>query len=311
MIGFVLAAGFGTRLRPLTEHVPKALVPVCGRPLLARALDSLDRAPFSQTLVNVHYLADSVFAFREVESRTFSVSHEKDTIRGTGGALDHAREILESDETFCVMNVDILSSCDPVQIARQFLQSGSTCTLVAAPAVGRGSVLRRTKDGTYAGLPNSPIDESGDVEGADFIGLAFYRKEFLSLVRNDDFSVVPVWRRAVERNFDVRVTVLDHCRWYDVGSPSALARIHFDVVSGRQAVPIPEGYVLDLPRKRCYPSTMKAGAVNALGESVWCDSENIGSKASLRRSVIFQDAVVRESESLSDVLVTPWGKINL
>jgi NDP-sugar pyrophosphorylase family protein len=291
--------------------VPKALVPVCGKPLLARALDSLDREPFSQTLVNVHYLANSVLAFRQAEARTFSVSHEKDEIRGTGGALDHARVFLESDETFCVMNVDILSSCDPVRLARQFLQSGSSCTLVAAPAAGRGTVLRNTKNGTYAGLPNSPIEKSGAVEGADFIGLAFYRKEFLSLVRTDDFSVVPVWRRAVERNLDVRVTVLEGCRWYDVGSPSALAQIHFDVVSGQYTVPIPEGYTLDLPGKRCYPSTMKPAAVNALGDRVWCDSESVGPRASLRRSVIFQDAVVRESESLSDVLVTPWGKINL
>ncbi len=311
MIGFILAAGFGTRLRPLTEHVPKALVPVCGRPLLSRALDFMEHKTFSRTLVNVHYLADSVFAYRQSESRIFAVSHEKDKIRGTGGALHYAREFLEKDDSFCVMNVDILSSCDPSRLAREFLDSGSDCTLIAAPAKGTGTILRRTGDGTYGGLPNSPITASDTAEGVDFIGLSFYRREFLSMVREDDFSLVPVWRRAVEGNLDVRVNVVEGCRWYDVGSPSALAQVHYDVVSGQYSLPIPDGYTFDPSGKRCYPSTMTAGAVDALGSDVWCDSEDISPSASVRRSVVFTAAKVGHTETVSDALVTPWGRIAL
>ena len=98
MRGFVLAAGFGTRLRPLTDHIPKALVPVCGKPLLARSLAFLRGHGVTEIAVNSHYLADKIESFRREQKECFSLFHEEGNIRGTGGALYFAGEFLSGDE---------------------------------------------------------------------------------------------------------------------------------------------------------------------------------------------------------------------
>jgi len=85
---FLLAAGAGTRLRPLTDHVPKCLVPVCGKPLLAHWLDLLLTQGVDEVLVNTHHLAGQVHEFvaSHPRARQVSVLHEE-RLLGTGGTL--------------------------------------------------------------------------------------------------------------------------------------------------------------------------------------------------------------------------------
>src|SRR5260370_10921098 len=83
----ILAAGFGLRMRPLTDHVPKPLIPVAGRPLLDHVLDKLAAAGVTEAVVNVHYLPDQIID--HVASRLrprVIISDERDLVLGTGGA---------------------------------------------------------------------------------------------------------------------------------------------------------------------------------------------------------------------------------
>ena len=110
----VFAAGLGTRLKPLTDTLPKALVPVGGEPLLAHVIRKLSSYGYDDIIVNVHhfarqireYLADAEFGVR------IRVSDETDLLRETGGAVRHARPLLEGDGPFLIHNVDILSDLD-------------------------------------------------------------------------------------------------------------------------------------------------------------------------------------------------------
>ena len=92
----VLAAGFGTRLAPVTDHVPKPLLPVGGKTLLDHAVDAVTRAGAGPVAVNTHHLADLVAAHLagRPDAGRFSLSHEPE-IMGTGGALDGARAHLQ------------------------------------------------------------------------------------------------------------------------------------------------------------------------------------------------------------------------
>ncbi len=109
----VFAAGLGTRLKPITDSLPKALVPVCGQPLLWHVLQVLRAAGYDEAVVNVHHFADKIRAY--LDSRDFGmkieISDETDLLRETGGAIKHARKLLEG-ESFLVHNVDILSDLD-------------------------------------------------------------------------------------------------------------------------------------------------------------------------------------------------------
>src|SRR3954469_23614179 len=104
----VLAAGLGLRMRPLTEHLPKPLVSVAGRPLLDHVLDKLTEAGVTDAVVNVHYLPDQIID--HVASRTLprvTISDERDQVLGTGGGVVKALPLLGLDPFFHV-NSDTL-----------------------------------------------------------------------------------------------------------------------------------------------------------------------------------------------------------
>lgn len=117
MKAFILAAGLGTRLRPLTDTMPKALVPVEGEPMLSRLVHHLKGYGYDNFTINVHHFADQVEHFL-TENGDFgcsiSISDERDLLRDTGGAVRHAAPLLcDADGgRFLVHNVDIVTDFD-------------------------------------------------------------------------------------------------------------------------------------------------------------------------------------------------------
>ena len=125
MKAMIFAAGLGTRLKPLTDTLPKALVPVCGKPLIEHVARKLYASGIDEAVVNIHYFADKVEEWANtqdwiVASRDekcegkmlFEISDERQLLLETGGAVLHARRYLEGCGKFLIHNVDILSNCD-------------------------------------------------------------------------------------------------------------------------------------------------------------------------------------------------------
>ena len=108
---FVLAAGMGTRLKPLTDSMPKALVKVGGEPLIAHVIRKLQQAGYDDITVNVHHFADLLEAYLAKEFPEVAVSDEREQLLDTGGGILHARQLL-GPGAFLVHNVDILSNLD-------------------------------------------------------------------------------------------------------------------------------------------------------------------------------------------------------
>ena len=131
MTGFILAAGFGTRLKPLSDFIPKALVPACGRPLLQRWIDFFRCAGIARMGVNAHHHADQVKAFLDAQETPCSLFHEEDRIRGTGGSWYFAREFLAKHPMFCVANVDIFASIYFASLAGAFRRLNCAVGLIA------------------------------------------------------------------------------------------------------------------------------------------------------------------------------------
>jgi NDP-sugar pyrophosphorylase family protein len=139
MKSMIFAAGLGTRLKPITDTLPKALVPVCGRPLIEHTCRKLMSAGINEAVVNIHHFADKIEDWangqdwiavagsaqagnlsQEDKSDMFGVtfSDERAQLLETGGAVLHARPFLEGCGHFLIHNVDILSNAD-----LQWLQS--------------------------------------------------------------------------------------------------------------------------------------------------------------------------------------------
>jgi NDP-sugar pyrophosphorylase family protein len=148
MEGFILAAGLGTRLRPLTNDKPKALVEINGVTLLERAIRRLEEAGIRHIVINVHHFADKVIEkVTELQSNkvtespthpatqspshsaTIDISDERDLLLDTGGGLKHAAHLFSGKEDILIHNVDILSNIDLRDVERQHREQGNLVTL--------------------------------------------------------------------------------------------------------------------------------------------------------------------------------------
>ena len=121
----ILAAGLGTRLKPLTDRMPKALVPVGGTPLLEGLIGRLQKAGYDDFVINVHHFPDQIEAFLKAHGNfgsRIALSDERDLLRETGGALRHAARLLQDAPGgwFLVHNVDIITDLDYATLVSGF-----------------------------------------------------------------------------------------------------------------------------------------------------------------------------------------------
>ena len=129
----IFAAGMGTRLRPLTNKLPKALVPVAGIPLLERVILKLADAGFNDITINIHHLGQQIIDFLEARhyfGLCIHISDERGKLLNTGGGIRQARPFLEGDEPFLVHNADILTDADLRALWHEHLSTGAEATLL-------------------------------------------------------------------------------------------------------------------------------------------------------------------------------------
>lgn len=109
----IFAAGLGTRLKPLTDTMPKALVPVGGKPLLQHTIEKLRIAGFDEIIINIHHFAEQIIEFVETNHYfgiRIELSHEREELLDTGGGIKKASSFFNDNKPFLVHNVDILSN---------------------------------------------------------------------------------------------------------------------------------------------------------------------------------------------------------
>jgi mannose-1-phosphate guanylyltransferase len=308
LTGFILAAGFGTRLKPLTGRAPKALIPVCGKPLLQRALGFHHCREIARIGVNSHYFPERIESFRQQSSIPFRLFHETEKIRGTGGAFYFARDFLSEGKAFFCSNVDIIACISIGELYERFMASQCMAGLVAVPVAGKGSIYYDTLTKEYRGAATDP---DADGEAADFIGMAFYKKEFLDIITPEDFSIVPVWKRAREMGHPVKIIEAGSAYWKDVGTPRALAQIHFDVLEKKLSLSAPEELTIDFDNKRAYPKAFSSKEISRIGREVWCEASSVPEGVFLERCVVMDKAEIPLREHISNTIITPWGEIEI
>lgn len=132
MKAMIFAAGFGTRLKPVTDKIPKALVPVGGVPMLEHIILKIKAAGFTHIIINIHHLGEQILDFLASKNNfglTIDVSDERDYLLDTGGGIKHASCFLEGNEPFLVHNVDIFSDVDLEAMNRSHVGSNALATL--------------------------------------------------------------------------------------------------------------------------------------------------------------------------------------
>lgn len=160
MNAFIFAAGLGTRLKPLTDTMPKALVPVAGKPLLAHVIEKLKAVGCKKIVINIHHFGEMIIDYVK-ENNSFGIdivfSDERQMLLETGGAIKHAVDLL-GDEPFLIHNVDIMSNGDLRALWSEHINSGSAATLLVSKRNSSRALLFN-EDGNLTAWTNKNTGE--------------------------------------------------------------------------------------------------------------------------------------------------------
>jgi NDP-sugar pyrophosphorylase family protein len=237
----VLAAGLGTRLRPLTDDRPKALVTVAGRTLLEIALVRLRGFGVREVVVNAHHYAEMIVAYLAAHGNfgmRIEVSREE-TLLDTGGGLQKAAGFFleQSNEPFLVHNVDVISTIDLARLAAFHREQGALATLAVAEREASRLLLfdqagqlcgRRAKKDAEAELVR-PAEET---QALAFAGIHVVSPRIFALMGEEGaFSIIDAYLRLAAQGEKVMAFRADGAYWRDLGRPESVAAAEKDIQS--------------------------------------------------------------------------------
>lgn len=228
MKAMIFAAGLGTRLRPLTNDRPKALVEFKGKPLLEHTINKLKAVGVDHVVVNVHHYADKVIAFLESKDFgvTISISDERDELLDTGGGLRKAAALL-GHEPFFIHNVDILSDVDLEAMLAAHKANGA----IASVGIRKSQSDRyfmQNGAGQLCGWGNSTTGEQiisregEDLEKISFTGIHLVSGAFFNYIKPEGaVSIIDAYLKAAQSE-NIYCFPCDDNQWMDVGTPELL-----------------------------------------------------------------------------------------
>ncbi len=229
MKAFLLAAGIGSRLRPLTDTTPKCMIAVGGRPMLDIWLDEFARAGVDEVLVNLHYLAEIVH--NHLAERTVApvvrTSFEPQLL-GSAGTLLANRQWVEHDDFFLACNADNLTDFDLRTLIESHREYSAIATLTAfhSPNPSSGGVMEVDSDGTVIGFTEKPEHPVSDLVNA---GIYAFRPSVLDEIKGE---------APMDIGYDLLPQLVGRARaipiegyFRDIGTPEAYRRAQEDWAS--------------------------------------------------------------------------------
>lgn len=246
MKAMILAAGLGTRLRPLTDDRPKALVEIAGRTLLEITLERLRTFGIYEVIINVHHFADKVVDYLRAH-RDFGmeiVISSESVLLDTGGGLKKAGWFFldrpgSSQEPFVLHNVDVLSTIDLRRMIDDHRERDALATLaVQKRKTSRYLLFDRslTLCGRRHGEDGKPelIREAPTYDALAFSGIHIISPRLLTMLTEDGaFSIVTSYLRLAAQGQAIDAFRADDYYWRDLGKPENIAQAEQDLKTGR------------------------------------------------------------------------------
>jgi NDP-sugar pyrophosphorylase family protein len=235
MKAMILAAGLGTRLRPLTDDRPKALVTVGGRTMLEIALSRLRSVGVREVIVNAHHFAEKIVDYLKANGNfgmSIEISREEELL-DTGGGLQKAAYFFSgSSEPFLVHNVDVLSNIDLDSMVRFHVREGALATL----AVQQRSTSRPLLFDEHLqlhGRSTGPVAEP-HMQALAFSGIHVLSPQIFGQMNEQGaFSIIDAYLRLAAEGEKILAFRADGCYWRDLGRPENVAQAAQDLEIGR------------------------------------------------------------------------------
>ena len=291
----ILAAGLGTRLQPLTFHLPKPLFPVLNIPLLYRLLYQLEEAGFRKIVINCFHLAHLVLEMvGSYKGRAEIVTLVEPSLLGTGGALKNAIPHISKNKPLLVINGDVVTDLDLARVVNLHQHHGAKASLVVHKREPWNNVA--VMDEKVSGFNCSGPDAMA------FTGISVLEPEFIRTIPEDcPSSLIDTFKAVIDQGGRLQAIRADHVSghyiWEDIGSPGGYLSAH-KVLFADQNNRCLVGQGTELP-----------------GDLIWKDWVSIGHRVSLgsgvvlRRSVIWEGSDVPTGAVLEDCVFSPYGNI--
>ncbi|MGC2772515.1 MAG: nucleotidyltransferase family protein, partial [Candidatus Sulfotelmatobacter sp.] len=241
MKAMILAAGLGTRLRPLTDDRPKALVEVAGRTLLEITLSRLRTFDVREVIINVHHFADMVVDYLKANDNfgmRIEISREE-VLLDTGGGLKKAAQFfLENssglDEPFVVHNVDVISAIDLGRMAQFHREHGALATLAVQERETSRYLLfdGQLLCGRRAGRDQKPelVRRADQVQVLAFSGIHVVSPRLFAMMTEEGaFSIIASYLRLAAQGEKILAFRADEYYWRDLGRPENVAQAAQDL----------------------------------------------------------------------------------
>ncbi|MCE9542605.1 MAG: NDP-sugar synthase [Verrucomicrobia bacterium] len=301
---FVLAAGLGTRLAPLTDSLPKPLVPVFHKPLVTFAIDSLLAAGVGTLALNTHHLPEAFpRVFGEVPTygdRPLHLFHEP-LLLDTGGGIRNARAAL-GESTFFLYNGDILADLPLGQLLDQHRAKGALATLLLRPGNGGGAanICFDEESGSILDLRGVLGVREGAM--AVYSGIAVFEPEIFDWIPSEGrYSIIDSLLDAMRQGEKVAGMLCGEGLWMDLGTPAAYLQAHH-LLADRANRPT---YITDPswpqfihPDAVIDPSATLGGMIGVAAGAV------VGKGASVRDSILWPGSVIEPGTSLEGCVVS-------
>ncbi|MEF3169427.1 MAG: NDP-sugar synthase [Deltaproteobacteria bacterium] len=300
MQAMVLAAGLGTRLGPVSSHIPKPLFPVLNVPNLLRILVRLREAGCHKVIVNAFHLAsqiqDAVAAWACGMPVTVLVERE---LLGTGGGIRNALSYFDPNEPILLVNGDVVTDMDLGELVRRHLESGADATMALHQRVpwNRVSVKGDRVTGFGTDLPNAVA----------YTGIAVLEPRIVAAIPPGPGSIIDAFTWAIQKGSGVAYYRIDqdhghqtHRRyiWEDIGSPSGYLAAHEAILStagnGLYAEPS-----ADIPPDLVCRDWAVVGARVSIGPGV-----------TLEQTVIWDGCSIPAGTHLKRTVITPYGHLS-
>ncbi len=229
MRAMILAAGLGTRLQPLTDNLPKALVKIRDKTLLEIAINNLIRNGFDKIIINVHHFAEQVINFigQNNFGADITISDERDKLLDTGGGLKKASRFFNDGKPFLLYNVDIISNLNLQTLYQANIKSNSIVTLTVRKRESNRYLLFNSENILcgWKNVKTNKLISAAEVkllEEFAFSGIHIIDPEIFSFMPNDKvFSMIDFYLNIMKRN-NINAYIDNESLWIDVGKPESL-----------------------------------------------------------------------------------------
>lgn len=220
-----MAAGLGTRMRPLTNDRPKPLVEIAGKPMIDHVIAALARAGVEHAVVNVHYLPEQIVAHLGAESQgvQVSISDESDLLLETGGGLVKAAPMIATDAFYCVNSDNIWTEDGAAALTRLAAAWDAERMDALLLLIPHARAHNHRGKGDFAMDEAARLTRRGQADSAPYIftGVQILHRRLLDGAPDGPFSTNLLWDRALASG---RLFGLEHRgHWFDVGTPEAIA----------------------------------------------------------------------------------------